>query len=184
MSRVLKTPLVEEDVRSLHVGDVVFLSGVVVTARDAAHRRMIEHIQSGKPIPVNLRGGVIYHCGPIIRRLDDGRMEVISAGPTTSSRMDIFEPFIISRLGARMIIGKGGMGGSTIDAMKRYGAVYAAFPGGAGVLAASKIKRVVGVEWMELGMPEALWILEVESFGPLVIAIDSSGKSLYARGSR
>ncbi len=179
-SRILRTPLSEEEIRSLQVGDIVFLSGVITTARDAAHKRMVEHIRSGKPIPVDLRGGVIYHCGPIVKQHNE-RIEVISAGPTTSSRMDDFESIIIACLGVRMIIGKGGMGDATIDAMKRYGAVYAAFPGGAGILAASKIKRILGVEWMDLGMPEALWILEVESFGPLVIAIDSHGQSLYVK---
>ncbi|MEM1657511.1 MAG: FumA C-terminus/TtdB family hydratase beta subunit [Candidatus Jordarchaeales archaeon] len=182
VGKEMKTPLLEKDIRSLHVGDVVFLSGVVVTARDAAYRRMAECIRLGKPIPVNLRDGVIYHCGPIVREIE-GKMEVVSAGPTTSSRMDAFEPLIIERLGVRMIIGKGGVGEATVEAMKRFGAVYAAFPGGAGVLAASKIKRVIGVEWADLGMPEALWSLEVEAFGPLIIAVDSHGRSLYARKS-
>ncbi|MHA1608091.1 MAG: FumA C-terminus/TtdB family hydratase beta subunit [Candidatus Freyarchaeota archaeon] len=178
MNVKLATPLSESDVRSLHVGDIVFLSGTIVTARDAAHKRMIESIRSSRPLPINLKGGVIYHCGPIVKREKD-RLTIVSAGPTTSMRMEPFEPFIIERLGVRMVIGKGGMGKETVKAMKRHGAVYAAFPGGAGVLAASKVSCVLRVEWEDLGMPEALWVLKVESFGPLVIAIDSHGETLY-----
>ncbi|MEM2572817.1 MAG: fumarate hydratase C-terminal domain-containing protein, partial [Candidatus Jordarchaeales archaeon] len=121
LGKELRTPLLEEDVRSLKIGDIVFLSGVVITVRDAAHKRMVEYIKAGKPIPVDLRGGVIYHCGPIIK-FDEEKMEVVSAGPTTSLRMEEYEPLIISRLGVRMIIGKGGMGSATIDAMKHHGA--------------------------------------------------------------
>ncbi len=178
--KIFRTPLSEKDVRSLSIGDVIFLSGIIVTARDVAHKRMVEYLEAGKPLPVNLEGGVIYHCGPIVRARNN-ELEVVSAGPTTSFRMEAFEPIVIDKLKVRMIIGKGGMGNNTIEAMRQHGAVYAAFPGGAGILAASMIKRVVKVEWMDLGVPEALWILEVDKFGPLIIAIDSHGRSLYVR---
>jgi fumarate hydratase subunit beta len=176
----LGTPLSEEDVRKLRVGDTVYLSGIIVTARDSAHRRLIEYYRGGREIPVDLRGGVIYHCGPVVRRTDRG-WEVIAAGPTTSARMEIYEAEVIEKLGVRMIIGKGGMGDKTMEACKEYGAVYAVFTGGAGALAAKAIKRVVRVEWLDLGIPEALWVFQVENFGPLLVVIDSHGNNLIKK---
>jgi fumarate hydratase subunit beta len=173
----LKTPLSEADVRKLRVGDIVYLTGTIVTARDAAHRRMLDYLKEGKPIPVDLRGGVIYHCGPVVQKLGD-QWIALAAGPTTSARMDLYEADVIKNFGVRMVIGKGGMGARTTQACKEYGAVYAYFTGGAAVLAANAIKRVVRVEWLDLGIPEALWVFEVEDFGPLLITIDSEGRNL------
>jgi len=174
----LKTPIASDEIRSLRVGDVIYITGTLVTARDRAHKRMVDQIKSGKPLPVDLRGIPVYHCGPIVRRTSRG-WTVVSAGPTTSMRMEPYEGYIIRRLGVPMVIGKGGMGEETTRAMKEFGAVYGAFTGGAGALAATLIERVVGVEWLDLGMPEALWIFEVEDFGPLVVAIDSHGNNLF-----
>ena len=173
----LKTPIKEEEIRKLRVGDIVYLSGTIVTARDTAHRRILEYYEQGKPIPIDLRGGVIYHCGPVVLKRDDEWI-VIAAGPTTSTRMELYEASIIEKFGIRMIIGKGGMGVRTAEACRRYGAVYTVFTGGAAVLAARAIKRVLGVEWLDLGVAEALWILEVEEFGPLLVVIDSTGRNL------
>ena len=173
----LKTPIKEEEIRKLRVDDIVYLSGTIVTARDTAHRRILEYYEQGKPIPIDLRGGVIYHCGPVVLKRDDEWI-VIAAGPTTSTRMELYEASIIEKFGIRMIIGKGGMGVRTAEACRRYGAVYTVFTGGAAVLAARAIKRVLGVEWLDLGVPEALWILEVEEFGPLLVVIDSTGRNL------
>ncbi len=173
----LKTPIKEEEIRKLRVGDIVYLSGTIVTARDTAHKRILEYYEQGKPIPIDLRGGVIYHCGPVVLKRDDEWI-VIAAGPTTSTRMELYEASIIEKFGIRMIIGKGGMGVRTAEACRRYGAVYTVFTGGAAVLAARAIKRVLGVEWLDLGVPEALWILEVEEFGPLLVVIDSTGRNL------
>jgi len=172
----LKAPLTEEEVRKLRVGDIVYLSGIVVTARDEAHHRILEYIKEGKPLPVDLRGGAIYHCGPVVRKTDEG-WEVVAAGPTTSTRMEIFEAEVIEKTGVRMIIGKGGMKEKTAEVCKKYGAVYVTFTGGAAILAAKAIKRVLGVEWLDLGIPEALWIFEVENFGPLTVTIDSTGRN-------
>ena len=173
----LRTPLSEEDVKKLRVGDIVYLSGIIYTARDAAHRRMLDYLKEGKTLPFDLRGGAIFHCGPVaVKR--DGEWVVIAGGPTTSTRMEVYEYDVIERLGVRMIIGKGGMGPRTAEACKRYGAVYATFTGGAGVLAAQSIKRVLDVYWLDLGIPEAVWVFEVEDFGPLVVAIDSTGRNL------
>ena len=173
----LKTPLSEGDVRRLRVGDIVYLSGVIYTARDAAHRRIIEYVREGKRLPFDLSGGVVYHCGPVVQK-KDGEWIVLASGPTTSTRMELYEAEVIERLGVRMVIGKGGMGKRTAEACARYGAVYATFTGGAGVLAAQAIKRVIDVYWLDLGIPEAVWVLEVEDFGPLIVAIDSTGRNL------
>lgn len=174
-----KTPISEEDVRKLKVNDVLYISGIIVTARDEAHKKALELYREGKKLPINLEGLGIFHCGPIVKKEDD-KWIVVAAGPTTSTRMDQFEDEFIKAFKARVIIGKGGMGKKTTDAMKKYGAVYGAFTGGAGVLAAKAIKDVKNVEWLsELGMPEALWVFEAEEFGPLTIAIDSHGNNLF-----
>lgn len=173
----LKTPIREEEARRLRVGDVVYLSGRLVTARDLAHKRMVEMIERGDPIPIDLNGLPIYHCGPLMRRVDS-RWEVVAAGPTTSMRMEPFEEEIIGKLGVRMVIGKGGMGEKTAKAMAKFGAVYAVFTGGAAVLAANSIEYVEDVKWLGLGIPEAMWVFRVKSFGPLVVAIDSHGRNL------
>ncbi len=175
----LRTPLSEEDVRRLRVGDIVYVTGIIVTARDSAHRRLLEIVESGGKPPIELRGGVIYHCGPVVEKTPTG-WRVIAAGPTTSARMEIYEAEVIEKLGVRMIIGKGGMGEKTTRACREYGAVYTIFTGGAGALAANAIKEVVGVEWLDLGIPEALWIFRVEEFGPLLVAIDSYGRNIIS----
>ncbi|MEM0065356.1 MAG: FumA C-terminus/TtdB family hydratase beta subunit [Thermosphaera sp.] len=172
----LKTPIEELTVRSLRVGDVVYVSGTIVTARDAAHRRIVEYLKNGKPLPVDLRGGVIYHCGPVVAK-KNGEWEVLSAGPTTSARLEIYEPEVIEKVGVKLIIGKGGMGPKTAEACAKHGAAYATFTGGAAVLAAQAVKKVIKVEWLDLGIPEAMWVLEVENFGPLIVVIDSTGRN-------
>lgn len=175
----LKTPISEEEVRKLKVNDVLYISGTVVTARDAAHKKALELFKQGKSLPINLQGLAVFHCGPIVKKEDD-KWVVVAAGPTTSTRMDQFEDEFIKNFKVRVVIGKGGMGKRTTDALQKYGAVYGAFTGGAGVLAAKGIKSVKTVEWLQdLGMPEALWVFEVEEFGPLTVAIDSHGNNLF-----
>ncbi len=175
----LRTPLSEEDVRKLRVGDTVYLSGLIFTARDAAHRKILDLINRGEKLPFDPRGLAVYHVGPVVRK-KNGEWEVIAAGPTTSARLEPVEHEFIAKTGVRMIIGKGGMGSKTAEACKKYGAVYAVFTGGAAVLAAQAIKRVVNVYWLdELGIPEAVWLFEVEEFGPLTVTIDATGKNLY-----
>ncbi|RLI12173.1 hypothetical protein DRO33_02965, partial [Candidatus Bathyarchaeota archaeon] len=128
-------------------------------------------------------GAVLYHCGPVVRKVGE-RWEVVAAGPTTSTRMEMFEADFIRAFGVRVVVGKGGMGAKTTEACREFGAVYAAFTGGCGALAAKAMKRVVRVEWLDLGIPEALWVLEVEDFGPLVVAIDTHGNNLYEEVKR
>jgi len=171
------TPIGDE-VRKLRMGDVLFLTGAVVTARDAGHRRALELLNRGEKLPVDLKGLAVYHMGPIVRKVGDD-WKVYSAGPTTSTRLETYEAEFLEKTGAKVIVGKGGMGAKTAEACKRLGAAYAIYTGGAGALAAKSIKRVKGVEWLDLGTPEALWVLEVEDFGPLTVIIDPEGRNLY-----
>ncbi|NJE04019.1 FumA C-terminus/TtdB family hydratase beta subunit [Thermococcus sp. MV11] len=170
MAVKLETPLGEEDVLKLRAGDIVLLSGTIYTARDSAHRRILSLPR--EELPFEPEGAVIYHCGPVVRKRGES-YKVVSAGPTTSARMNLYLEGILG-LGVRGIIGKGGM---EVGPFKGR-AVYFAFTGGAGSLAARSIKRVKAVHWLDLGIPEALWVLEVEDF-PLIVAIDAHGGSLY-----
>jgi fumarate hydratase subunit beta len=174
----LKTPIEEEVVRKLRVGDTIYIDGLVITARDAAHKRAIDYYEAKKEVPVKFYGNVLYHCGPLVKKIDE-KWEIVSAGPTTSTRMEYIEPRFIEIFRPRIIVGKGGMGEDTTSALHKYGAIYAAYPGGVGVLAARSIKKILGVEWLDLGIPEALWVLEVENFGPLTVAIDAHKNNLY-----
>jgi fumarate hydratase subunit beta len=173
-----KTPISEEDIRKLKVNDVLYVTGTIVTARDQAHRRALEFFKQGKPLPISLEGLAVFHCGPVVSK-EGEKWTAVAAGPTTSTRMDIFEDEFIKNFKVRVVIGKGGMGKKTTDAMAKYGAVYGAFTGGAAILAARAIKKVKSVEWLDLGTPEALWIFEVEEFGPLAVAIDSHGNNIF-----
>jgi fumarate hydratase subunit beta len=174
----LTTPISEENVRELKVNDTVYITGTIFTMRDGTHKRALKFIREGKILPIKTEGLAVFHCGPIVKR-EHGEWKVVAAGPTTSMRMESFEGELIKALGVRVVIGKAGMGPKTTEAMKSFGAVYGAFTGGVAVLAAKLVKKVRGVEWLDLGMPEALWILEVENFGPLTVAIDSHGNNLY-----
>lgn len=131
-----------------------------------------------EPLPFDLSGAAVYHCGPIMSK-DGSGWKLVAAGPTTSSRMNALEPGFIRTFGVRAIIGKGGMSRPTVEAMKDCGCVYLAFTGGAAVMAAQGMARVEGVDWLDLGMPEAVWHLQAEGFGPLIVAIDANGHSLY-----
>lgn len=174
----LKTPISEQDIRKLKVNDVLYVTGTIVTARDQAHRRALEYFKEGKTLPLNLEGLAVFHCGPVMSK-QGNKWIAIAAGPTTSTRMDIFEDEFIKNFKVRVVIGKGGMGKKTTDAMAKCGAVYGAFTGGAAILAAKAIKNVRTVEWFDLGMPEAMWVFEAEEFGPLAVAIDSHGNNLF-----
>ena len=177
--KVLTLPLSEKEVRALTVGETVYLTGEFYTARDEAHMRALELLEEKKPLPVDFKDRAVFHCGPIMRKRN-GEWELVAAGPTTSTRMNTLEPAFIEKVSPRAIIGKGGMGKETLKAMEKFGCVYLSITGGAAVLAAKGIKKVNGVEWLDLGMPEALWILQGEQFGPLIVAMDAHGNSLYA----
>ncbi len=174
----LFTPLKEEEIRKLKCGDIIYVSGTIFTARDQAHKRFIEYIKNERKLPIETRGLALFHCGPIVRKKKNSWI-IVAAGPTTSTRMERFEADVIKNLGVRMIIGKGGMGDRTAEACREFGAVYCAYTGGVAVTAAKSVSKVKNVYWLDLGMPEALWVLEVKNFGPLVVAIDSNGENMF-----
>jgi fumarate hydratase, class I len=168
----LQAPISEEHVRSLKVGDVVLVSGRVFTGRDAVHAHLMTH----EP-PVDLRGSVLYHCGPVVTK-DGDHWEVTAAGPTTSIREEPYQAEILKRYGVRAVIGKGGMGAKTLAGLKESGAVYLNAIGGAAQFYARCIERVVEVSLMEFGTPEAMWHLEVRDF-PAIVTMDAHGNSLH-----
>lgn len=173
----LKTPLKEKEVRDLKIGDVVYISGYICTSRDMGHLKMREVIEGGEKLPVDLTGGVIFHAGPVVKKKDSG-YELRVIGPTTSIRMEPHSDFI-GGLGVKAIIGKGGMEEGTSEALKKYGMVYLQAPPGCAVVLGEKVEQIENVFWLELGVPEALWVLKVENFGPLVVGMDSEGNSIY-----
>jgi fumarate hydratase, class I len=168
----LSAPISDEEVRSLKVGDVVLISGRVFTGRDAVHA----HLMKNAP-PVDLTGGVLYHCGPVVAKDGDG-WRVTAAGPTTSIREEPYQAEVIKRYGVRVVIGKGGMGPKTLAGLKASGAVYLNAIGGAAQFYARCIRRVDGVSLMEFGTPEAMWHLDVVDF-PAIVTMDAHGSSLH-----
>lgn len=173
----LKTPISEDDIRKLKVGDEVLLSGVIVTARDQAHKLMVEE----KPdfVRQDLKESVIYHCGPVVKQDDSGKWSFVSAGPTTSIREEPYQADVICEYNVRGVIGKGGMAAKTAEGLKKCGAVYFHAVGGAGTLIANAVKNVNTVYMLEeFGTPEAFWVIEVEDL-PLVVTMDSHGGSLH-----
>ncbi len=175
----LNTPFDKKDIQNLKVGDTVYISGKMFTARDECHLKMLELHKEGKDIPFKPGDMALFHCGPVVQK-KDGEWRIVSAGPTTSIRMEIFEDEFLKTFETRMIIGKGGMADRTLAALEEVGAVYVHYTGGAGALAAKAIKKVTDVYWLdELGVPEAAWILNVEEFGPLTVTMDAHGNSLY-----
>lgn len=172
---VLQAPLSEEQIRSLRVGDVVVINGAMHTGRDALHKYLMDHDS-----PVDLRGGIIYHCGPVMLQDDKGEWHVKAAGPTTSIREEPYQADIIKKFGIRAIIGKGGMGPKTLAGLQEAGAVYLNAIGGAAQYYAKCVKKVEGVDFLEtFGIPEAMWHLQVEGFAAIV-TMDAHGNSLHA----
>jgi fumarate hydratase class I len=169
----LRPPLAEADVRRLKVGDVVLISGVLHTGRDAVHHHLMRHAP-----PVDLRGQILYHCGPVVLKEGDG-WRMTAAGPTTSSREEPYEADVIGRYGLRAVMGKGGMGAKTLAALKEHGAVYLNAIGGAAQYYARCIEAVEGVDLLEFGLPEAMWHVRVKDF-PAIVTMDAAGHSLHA----
>ncbi|OQP05625.1 fumarate hydratase [Geobacillus sp. 46C-IIa] len=169
----LVPPLSEEQVRQLRVGDVVRISGMMYTGRDAIHKYLMDH-----DAPVDLNGQIIYHCGPVMLKDEEGRWHVKAAGPTTSIREEPYQGDIMKKFGVRAVIGKGGMGAKTLQALKEHGGVYLNAIGGAAQYYADCIKSVEGVDLLEFGIPEAMWHLRVENF-TAVVTMDSHGNSLH-----
>jgi fumarate hydratase class I len=173
----LSDPFTEEKIRALKVGDEVSLSGVVFTGRDAVHK----YLHEGGQLPpgVSLRDGILYHCGPVVLKDEQGNWKVTAAGPTTSIREEPYQGAIIKQFGIRGVIGKGGMGDRTLAACKESGCVYLHAVGGAAQVLAECVKKVRNVYFLEkFGSPEAIWELEVEGF-PAVVTMDAHGNSLH-----
>lgn len=175
MDKKITLPLTDEIVNSLNAGDMVYLTGTVYSARDAAHKRMIETLEKGEELPFDIKDTVIYYLGPTPAR--EGQV-IGSAGPTTSSRMDKYAPELLD-IGLKGMIGKGKRNPAVIDAMKRNNAVYFAAIGGAGALLSKQIKKSTVIAYDDLGT-EAIREMYVEDF-PVIVVIDSKGNNLYER---
>ena len=174
--KILTTPIAPEDLADIKIGDVIYLSGHIVTCRDVPHRRVV---QEGRELPLDIRGGAILHAGPIIRKTGEKSFEMVSVGPTTSMRMEKFEREFIAKTGVRLIVGKGGMGEGTMSGCKEFGAIHCVFPAGCAVVAATQVEEIESADWTELGMPETLWKCRVKELGPLIVSIDAHGNNLF-----
>lgn len=184
----LTIPISDEEVRALHVGDTAYLSGVIVTGRDAAHKFMVENYIRRPPSAEQqklyaelrqlLNGSVIYHCGPVVRKNSDDTWSFVAAGPTTSIREEVYQPEVIKHFNLKGVIGKGGMGPNTLKACQEQPAVYFHAIGGAASLIAQSVKEVITVHKMEFGIPEAMWVIRVQEF-PVVVTMDSHGQSVH-----
>ena len=173
---ILTAPFTEKDVRSLSAGDVIYINGDIVTGRDDVHIRVV---REGMDLPVDISGTALMHAGPIVAGASEDGFEMIAIGPTTSMRMEKLEYDFIRKTGVRLIIGKGGMGSRTAEACRDLGAVHCVLPAGNAVVTASAAEKITGVEWLDLGMAEALWHIRVKGLGPLIVSIDSSGRNLF-----
>ncbi len=187
----LKIPLNNEEILKLRVGDSVSLSGVILTGRDAVHKWMAENfIRSGREkretdqdiydiIKPLLNGGVIYHCGPIVTKDETDQYHFVAAGPTTSIREEPYQAEVMAHFNIKGVIGKGGMGAKTLAACQKVPGVYLHAIGGAAAVIAKSIRKVCAVYKMEFGIPEAIWVIDVEDF-PAVVTMDAHGASLHA----
>jgi L(+)-tartrate dehydratase beta subunit len=173
----LQTPLTEDVVRKLKLEDTVYVNGHVYGIRDATQIRIFDE---GVPPPTDLTGAVCIHTAPGVKKLPNGKYEKVCIGTTTSTRMNRFYPGLINQYGVRAMVGKGGFLQDTVDAMKEYGGVYLAIVGGAAALETMQIEEIEEVWWEDL-MPECLWKFRVKNFGPLIVAIDAHGNSLYKK---
>ena len=180
MKKILNTPISDEDLKEIKIGDVIYLNGYIVTCRDVAHRRLIEY---GRELPVDINGGAIFHAGPIIRKVDgeEDKFEMVSIGPTTSMRMEKFEREFIEKTGVKLIVGKGGMGPNTEAGCREHKAIHCVFPAGCAVVAATTVEEIENAYWRDLGMPETLWVCRVKEFGPLIVSIDAEGNNLFEK---
>jgi L(+)-tartrate dehydratase beta subunit len=182
-TRILTTPIQDEELELLTIGDIIYLTGYLITSRDDVHQRLIKQ---HKKLPVDLAGKAIFHAGPIMQEIEGqpGKYRVISIGPTTSMRMEKYEKDFIRQTGLKLIVGKGGMGQNTAAGCREYKAVHAVFPGGCAVLAANCVEEVEQVAWLDLGMPEAMWVMRVKEFGPLIVSIDTKGNNLFENNKK
>lgn len=180
MKKILTTPITTEDIEDLRVGDIIYLSGELVTGRDDVHHRVVHE---GLTCPYDFNGGAIMHAGPIIRE-EPGKNNMISIGPTSSIRMEADAADFIRLTGVKIQVGKGGMGEKTSAACKEYGAIHCVYPGGCAVSAAAHVEEIKDVYWRELGMPECLWVMKIKEFGPLIVSIDTQGNNMFVENKK
>lgn len=174
----INLPMTEKDVLSLNVGDIVLINGRLVTGRDRIHKFLFKEGSVQGKTPFNLKGTVLYHCGPIVKKSGRG-FKIIAGGPTTSMRVEMYEHRIISKYGLRGVMGKGGMGKQTLNALKKNRCVYFHTIGGAAAYLAERIKKVLDVwKLKEFGSTEAMWLLDVRDF-PAIVTMDAHGRSLH-----
>ncbi len=174
----LTTPIAREEVTKLDAGDVVYISGIVYTARDMAHLRLKKLLADKESLPEDFEGGIIFHAGPVVKK-DDGGWRIWVIGPTTSTRMEPYAD-MVGKLGVRAIVGKGGMEENTIKSLAEYGGIYLLAAPGCGVVHAKAVKKVLRVHWLEeMGVPEAIWVLEVNNWGPLFVGMDAHERSIF-----
>jgi fumarate hydratase class I len=189
----LDIPISDDEIKQLHVGDQIFLSGVMVTGRDAAHSYIIDHFvkTAGRPpseesalyekLKKLLKGSAIYHCGPVVKQDEAGRWHFVAAGPTTSIREEPYQADVMAHFGLKAVIGKGGMAAKTLQGCVDHTYVYLHAVGGAATLIADSVKEVLDVyKKDEFGVPEAFWVIRVEAF-PAVVTMDAHGQSIHAR---
>ena len=176
--KVLITPISEEDLADIKIGDIVWLDGELMTCRDVAHRRLVEY---GRELPYDIKDKAIFHAGPIVRKIEgtEDDYEMVSVGPTTSMRMEKFEKEFIEETGVRVIVGKGGMGEKTMEGCQEEKAIHCVFPAGCAVVAATCVEEIEDAQWRDLGMPETLWVCRIKEFGPLIVSIDTHGRNLF-----
>ena len=179
---VLTTPITYEQIKDLRIGDTVYLTGELATSRDSGHRRTVK--DGILPERYSFKDGAIFHAGPIVGRDANGKQFMVSIGPTTSRRMEALEADFICKTGVRLVVGKGGMMDKTAEACRKFGAIHCAFPGGCAVVAAQEVEEITDVEWLDFGMPEALWVMRVKEFGPLVVSIDTEGNNLFENNKK
>ena len=173
----LTIPLIDQDIEILEAGDIVYLSGLIYTSRDMGHRRISDLLEEEKPLPVDFQGSVIFHAGPVVIKNNE-RWKLSVIGPTTSIRMEPYAE-MVAKLGVKAIIGKGGMNSGSLDCFKKYKQVYLQAPPGCAVKLGMAISEIKSVYWLDFGMPEALWVLEVNNFGPLIVTMDCKDMSLH-----
>jgi tartrate/fumarate subfamily iron-sulfur-dependent hydro-lyase beta chain len=188
-SYTLTVPIPDDAIRQLRAGDTVYLNGVIITGRDAAHKFMVESFVKNDQVPPAeaelyerlkhlLDGGVIYHCGPVVKKDDAGKWHFVAAGPTTSIREEVYQADVIEHFNLKGVIGKGGMAGRTLQACADQPAVYLHAIGGAATLIAQSVEEVEDVLKLEFGVPEAMWVIRVKDF-PVVVTMDSHGTSIH-----
>lgn len=177
-THTLSLPIADADVEKLEIGDSVYINGLVRTARDMGHIEIRKLLEAGKPLPENLAGGAVFHAGPVCLKRADGGWDMNVIGPTTSIRMEPYAD-MVGELGVKLIIGKGGMAEDSKKAFAKYKQAYLQAAPGCAVQIASGVKSVKAVHWLENGMPEAMWVLEVEKFGPFIVTMDCRGNSTY-----